>query len=164
MRPSSFIPFKPASSFQKPAKGAADFLRAHDKMAALLPAITRMAALQKDCAATLPAMFAHCAVLQFEDSQLVLAVPNAALVTRMKQQLPKLQDELHVRGWQVNAIRLKVQVSKIPSKSITSSNLTLPNLALSAFQELENSLEDSPRNQTLKNALKTMMQHQQEGR
>jgi hypothetical protein len=161
MRPSSFIPFKPTSSFQKPAKGAADFLRAHDKMAALLPAITRMAALQKDCAATLPAMFAHCAVLQFEDNQLVLAVPNAALVTRMKQQLPKLQDELQVRGWQVNAIRLKVQVSKIPSKSTTSSNLELPNLALSAFQELENSLEDSPRNQTLKNALKTMLWHQQ---
>jgi hypothetical protein len=160
MRPSSFIPFQQASSFQKPAKGASEFLRAHDKMAALLPAVTRMAALQKDCAATLPAMFVHCAVLQFEDQQLVLSVPNAALVTRMKQQLPKLQDELLLRGWQVNAIRLKVQVSKTPAKSTPSRRPALPNLALSAFEELNDSLDDSPRNQTLKNALKTMMRHQ----
>jgi hypothetical protein len=159
MRPSSFIPFKQASPFQKPAKGAAEFLHAHDKMAALMPAITRMAALQKDCAATLPAMFAHCAVLQFEANQLVLSVPNAALVTRMKQQLPKLQDELLRRGWQVSAIRLKVQVSKIPEKSNTSSKLVLPNRAVSAFEELADSLENSPRNQQLKEALKTMMRH-----
>lgn len=159
MRPSSFIPFQQAASFQKPAKGAADFLRADDKMAALLPAITRMAALQKDCAATLPSMFAHCAVLQFESGQLVLSVPNAAIGTRLKQQCPKLQDELSQRGWQVNAIRLKVQVSKMPAKSTTSSKLELPNRAISAFEELDKSLEDSPRNQTLKNAVKAMMRH-----
>jgi hypothetical protein len=160
MRPSSFIPFQPATSAQQPAKGATDFLRAHDKMAALLPAVHRMASLQKDCAAILPAMFAHCDVLQFESNQLVLSVPNAALLTRMKQQLPKLQDELLQRGWQVNAIRLKVQVGKIPAKSTTSVKAVMPNLAISAFEELTNTLEDTPRNQTLKNALENMMRRQ----
>ncbi|HTH44492.1 MAG TPA: DciA family protein [Oxalicibacterium sp.] len=159
MRPSSFIPFQQTASAPQSAKGAADFLRAHDKMAALLPAVTRMAALQKDCANLLPAMFAHCAVLQFETEQLVLSVPNAALATRLKQQLPKLQEQLLQRGWQVSAIRLKVQVSKTPAKSTTSSTLVLPAKAISAFEELSEALDDTPRNQALKNALKTMTRH-----
>lgn len=160
MRPSSFTPFKQNTSAPKSAKGAAEFLRSHDKMAALLPSITRMAALQRDCAAALPAMFSHCSVLQFEADQLVLSVPNAALAARLKQQSLKLQDELLQRGWQVNSIRLKVQVGKTPAKSTTSSNLTLPNQAISAFTELSAALEDTPRNQALKNALASMMQHQ----
>ncbi|ABR91790.1 Uncharacterized conserved protein [Janthinobacterium sp. Marseille] len=158
MRPSSFIPFKQSTTPQKSAKGAAEFLRSHDKLAALLPAVTRMASLQKDCAAALPAMFAHCAVLQFEANQLVLSTPNAALAARLKQQLPKLQDELLQRGWQVNAIRLKVQVAKTLIKSTASKQLVLPDRALSAFAELGAALDDSPRNQALKAALGTMMQ------
>lgn len=157
MRPPSFTPFRHNIIPQKTAKGAAEFLRSHDRMAALLPAVTRMTALQKDCAETLPAMFVHCAVLQFEAEQLVLSTPNAALATKLKQQLPKLQDALLQRGWQVNAIRLKVQVSKTPAKSTTSRKLTLPTRAISAFVELNEALDDSPRNQTLKSALAAMM-------
>lgn len=164
MRPSSFTPFKQNTISQKTAKGAAEFLRSHDKLAALLPAITRMGALQKDCAAALPAMFAHCAVLQFEADQLVLSTPNAALAARLKQQLPKLQDELLQRGWQVNAIRLKVQVGKTSVKSTTSNQLTLPHQAISAFTELSESLDDSPRNKTLKAALGSMMQRHRNAR
>ncbi|MNR80556.1 hypothetical protein D3C72_112810 [compost metagenome] len=158
MRPSSFIPFKQSSTAPKSAKGAAEFLRSHDKLAALLPTVTRMASLQKDCAAALPAMFAHCAVLQFEANQLVLSTPNAALAARLKQQLPKLQDELLQRGWQVNAIRLKVQVAKSLIKSTASKQLVLPQQALSAFAELNGALDDTPQNQTLKAALAAMMQ------
>jgi hypothetical protein len=133
-------------------------LRSHDKLAALLPTIARMAALQKDCAAALPAMFTHCAVLQFAADQMVLSAPNAALAARLKQQLPKLQDELQQRGWQVNAIRLKVQVSNISVKSIVPRQLTLPSQAISAFAELSEALDDTPRNKTLKDALGSMMQ------
>jgi hypothetical protein len=159
MRPSSFIPYKQTASAPQSTKGAADFLRAHDKMAALLPAVTRMAALQKDCASILPAMLAHCAVLQFETGQLVLSVPTAALATRLKQQSPKLQEQLLQRGWQVSAIRLKVQVSKTSAKSTTSAKPVLPPLAVSAFEELADALDDSPRNQALKRALETMARH-----
>lgn len=159
MHPSSFTPFKPSTSSSKPAKGAAEFLRSHDKLAMLLPAVARMASLQKDCAAALPALFSQCDVLQFEASQLVLSVPNAALAARLKQQLPKLQDELLQRGWQVSAIRLKVQVGKIPAKSKTSVKPELPAKAVSAFAELDAALDDSPRNRTLKAAVAMMVKH-----
>lgn len=143
----------------KSAKGAADFLRSHDKMAALMPAITRMAALQKDCAEILPTMFIHCSILQFEAEQLVLSIPNAALATRLKQQCPKLQTLLLQRGWQISAIRLKVQVDKTPIKSTTSRQLSLPQQAVSAFDALSKTLEDSPANQALKKALNNLARH-----
>lgn len=139
------------------AKGAADFLRTHDKLAALLPAVTRMAALQKDCAAALPAMFDACAVLQFESNQLVLAIPNAALATKLKQQLPKLQDCLLKRGWQVNAIRLKVQVSNLIEKTVLAKQISLPMQAISALADLDQGLENSPRNEALKMAISVML-------
>lgn len=140
-----------------------EFLRAHDKLAALMPLASRMAALQKDCATALPAMFAQCAVLQFEAGQLVIAVPNTALAARLKQQLPKFQDELLRRGWQVTAIRLKVQVAKVPEKSRTSAKNPLSSNALTAFEKLNASLDDSPRNQSLKAALSALTRHQRGG-
>ena len=155
-RSSSFIPYRP-NARPKTAKGAADFLQSHDKMAALLPTVTRMAALQKDCAATLPVMFDACTVLQFESDQLVLSTPNASLAAKLKQQLPKLQEGLQKRGWQVNAIRLKVQVTKIVDNSIKTKQLMLPKQAVSALAELGNTLENSPRNDALKAALSTMV-------
>ena len=158
MHPSSFTPYQQGTRPTRTAKGAADFLRAHDKMASILPTVTRMAALQKDCAATLPTMFDACAVLLFEAGQLVLSTPNAALAAKLKQQLPKLQDSLLKRGWQVSAIRLKVQVTKNHDKSIPSKRLSLPAQAVSALAALGNTLEDSPRNEALKAALNAMVQ------
>src|SRR3990167_4467553 len=108
------------------ARGATDFLRANEKMAAILPAVTRMAAMQKDCAAALPAMFNDCAVLQFTSDRLLLATPNAAVAAKLKQQLPKLQDFLIKRGWQVSAICLKVQAGKNIEKTSHPKQLTLP--------------------------------------
>lgn len=139
------------------AIGAVDFLHAHDKMAALLPALTRMIALQKDCAKTLPAMFATCGVLQFEAGQLVLSTPTTALAAKLKQQLPNLQEKLQGLGWQVNAIRLKVQVSESLEKSTPSKQLSLSPKAISAFADLGDTLEESPRNEALKAALKAMV-------
>ncbi|MBS0307872.1 MAG: hypothetical protein JSS58_02770, partial [Proteobacteria bacterium] len=79
-------------------------------MRTLLPTVTRMAALQKSCETALPVLFESCSVVQYDADQLVLACPNAALASKLKQQLPKLQCDLIRQGWQVNAIRLKVQV------------------------------------------------------
>jgi len=160
MRPPSFIPYQQGTHQAKTAKGAADFLRAHDKMASILPAVTRMAALQKDCAATLPAMFASCVVLSFENDQLVLAVPNAALASKLKQQLPKLQDNLCKRGWQVIAIRLKVQVIQGIEKTEPIKQIQLSTQAIDAFKTLETNLETSPQNNALKAALRNMIMRQ----
>jgi len=146
-----------AAGSSRTAKGVADFLRTHDRMSALLPTVARMAALQKDCAALLPVMFESCAVLQFDADQLTLATPNAALATKLKQQLPKLQDGLLKRGWQVSAIRLKVQVSNNHEKVNASKTLTLPVQAVSALATLREELEETPRNAALKEAIRQML-------
>ncbi|OEZ62534.1 hypothetical protein DUGA6_13210 [Duganella sp. HH105] len=137
--------------------GATDFLRRDDKMAALLPAIERMASLQKDCAAALPAMFKYCEILAFEDGQLTLSLPNAALAAKLKQQLPKLQDTLARRGWQVHGVKLKVQMSKPAEIKEQMRALSLTEAAVTAFDELGDALEDTPQNATLIAALKAMV-------
>lgn len=156
-RPTNFIPHPSGNRTAKTVKDAADFLRAHDRMAAILPAVTRLAALQKDCAALFPTMFETCSVLHFDAGQLILATPNAALAARLKQQLPKLQDGLLQRGWQVNAIRIKLQVAQPRPAAPAAKQLALPQQALASLASLGNTLEDTPRNQALKNALAAMV-------
>ena len=126
-------------------------------MATLLPAVMRLAALQEECSAVLPALFDTCSVMRFDGDQLTIGVPNAALAAKLKQQLPKLQEHLLQRGWQVNAIRIKVQVGKIGEKAIRRKELEMPNKALSAFENLRDSLDKSSGNQSLKAALDNML-------
>ena len=116
-----------------------------------------MVALQKACAVALPAMFGACAVVQFDLNQLVLSTPNAALASKLKQQLPKLQESLQLQGWQVNAIRLKVQVARTNPRAIRPAPPDLPPIATSAFAALGAALPDSPRNQALKAAIDAMV-------
>jgi len=110
-----------------------------------------------------PALFDACSVMQFESGNVVLSAPNAALATKLKQQLPKLQDHLVKRGWQVSAIRIKVQVGKIVEKKSLPKQLTLPAQALSALDSLNSALEDSAQNQALKNALTAMLERHRKG-
>jgi hypothetical protein len=147
-----------------PVTGVTDFLRAHDKMATLLPAVMRINTVQKDCSALLPALFDACSVIQFEAEHLVLATPNAALATKLKQQLPKLQDGLLKRGWQVSAIRIKVQVSKFSEKVSPPKQVVLSAQGLSALAMLNESLENSPHNQALKAALSNMLKRHAKAR
>jgi len=44
-----------------------------------------------------------------EDGTWCLLVPNGAAAAKLRQLLPALQAHLRSKGWQVNAIRLKVQ-------------------------------------------------------
>ena len=151
----------PAQGPSKSTQGVTDFLRANDRIAALLPAVARNAALQKDCAAVLPVLFEACSVLHFDAAQLTVASPSSALAAKLKQQLPKLQDALTGRGWQVSVIRIKVQPSKISAKTPPAKQLVMPSSAVSALAELHHSLEDSPSNQDLKAALSTLLQRHQ---
>jgi hypothetical protein len=161
MRSSSTRSFQSGSrsprNKQSSTQGIVDFLRAHDRMAALLPAVARMASLQKDCAAILPALFETCSVMQYEAGQLVLATPNNALAARLKQQLTKLQDGLLNRGWQVSAIKIKVQVGNISEKTTQKKQIVLSSQALGALETLNKSLESSPGNTALKAAISTML-------
>jgi hypothetical protein len=156
MEPSSRPPFRININRGKKlfeASGVASFLAANDKISPLLPTIKRNASLQKECGAILPAIFDGCEVLQIADEQLTLSTPNAALASKLKQQLPKLQLQLQQRGWQINAIRIKVQVKKMAEKPLAVKQLVLSDPAIRAFGELENTLEDIPQNDALRAAL-----------
>jgi hypothetical protein len=152
-----FPSFQAGARSGQTSRGVSDFLRGNDKMAALLPTVARLNAIQQDCSAILPALFDACSVLSFEAAQLVLAAPNAAFAAKLKQQLPKLQDGLLKRGWQVNAIRLKVQVRRPSEKIKPTKQLVLPQNALYALSSLQDALDDTPRNQELKAALDAMI-------
>jgi hypothetical protein len=132
-----------------------DFLRKNDRVASLLPTAMRMAGLQRDCAAALPA-FANTDVLSYQDAALVLAVPSSAVAARLKQQLPKLQATLQQRGWQVESVRLKVQVTRAMPQEIERRSLELPPSAVQAFEELGEALEDTPQNSALVAAIRAL--------
>ncbi|MFT5644578.1 MAG: hypothetical protein ACI83P_002135 [Janthinobacterium sp.] len=142
--------------------GAVSYLSGAGPMAALMPAVTRMAALQKDCATALPAMFSQCDILQFEAGQLVLATPNAALAAKLKQQLPKLQADLSARGWKVDAIKLKVQVTRSLAPIVHTHALVLPHKAMQALSELGDALDASSANSPLAAALRLLVRHHKE--
>jgi len=142
---------------------ATEFLRANDRMASLLPTAMRMASLQQDCASALPAMFANCDVLSFQDAVLVLAVPSSAVAARLKQQLPKLQAKLQQRGWQVESIRIKVQVTRAMPQQVQMRTLELPPTAVQAFEELGETLPDTPQNAGLLAAIRSLAAKRRQG-
>jgi hypothetical protein len=141
------------------AHDAASYLGANEKMAALLPAVKRMTQLQKACAAILPEMFGYCEVLQCNADQLVLGVPNASVAAKLKNRLPKLQEALANQGWQLSAIRLKIQVgANLPPAPAPARQLRLPQQAVSALASLGGTLEDSPRNAALRSAITALLE------
>ena len=148
----------PVARNNRAATNAVDSLRTNENMAALMPAVMRMAAIQRDCAAALSGMFGSCAVLRFDSGQLVLATANAAMAARLKQQLPNLQDSLCTSGWEVSAIRLKVQPAKNHLESRRSSKQDLPPQALDAFAALEKSLDKTHSSEALRAAINAMME------
>ncbi|KQQ91786.1 DciA family protein [Massilia sp. Leaf139] len=135
---------------------ATSFLRSNERMASLLPAAMRMADLQRDVGMALPAIAGNCDVLSFQEGVLTLAVPSSAVAARLKQQLPKLQSTLLARGWQVNATRLKVQVTRAMPQRVETRVLELPPTAVDAFEELGESLPDTPQNAALVAAVKRL--------
>jgi hypothetical protein len=120
-----------------------------------------MGTLQQSVAANLPAMFAACQILQFEAGVLVMSAPNAALAARLKQQTPRLQDRLLKDGWQVNSIRIKVQVGRMAPPPPPKRVLELTENALSSFAELSSTLARDPRSQGLKDAIDAMIRRRQ---
>jgi|SRR5450830_1048914 len=140
------------------AVGATDFLRRSDRLAALLPAVQRMAKLQQDCAAVLPTAFSFCEILSCEDGVLVLSTPNASVAAKLKQQLPKLQEALARKGWQIETVKLKVQMMRAMSTPpVERRQLLLPETAVNSFEELSQTLEQTKQNASLIAALKNLV-------
>lgn len=143
---------------KRAATSAVDSLRMHENMAALMPAVMRMAAIQRDCKAILPDMFGSCTVLRLDSDRLVLSAPNAAMAARLKQKLPNLQDALIVAGWQVSAIQLKVQPNANRSEPRRVEKDGLPEKAVAAFSALASAIGESPRDEALRSAVQTLVQ------
>ena len=84
-----------------------------------------------------------------------IAVPNAALATRIRQILPKLQAGLREKSWPVDAIRIKVQMmsgeDRVPNRP--AAQAALPTHAVQAFAGLAQSLEAGP----LRDALQSLV-------
>lgn len=140
------------------AKGAADFLYSHERMAAIVPAVSRIVALRKDCSAILPAIFPHCDVLRYESDQLLLGAPNAALASRLRQQLPQLRDALLKRGWKVDTIRIKLRFPHAAESAAKSKQLALPSQALAAFAQLSRSLDSGRADAGLREAVARLVE------
>ncbi|WP_308601808.1 hypothetical protein [Massilia sp. Dwa41.01b] len=94
---------------------------------------------------------------------LVLTVPSSAVAARLKQQLPKLQSTLLGRGWQVSSTRLKVQVTRAMPERVETRVLELPPTAVDAFEELGESLPETPQNAALVAAIKRLAARRRAG-
>jgi len=159
-RPSSSL--SSAAASHPICTAAADFLRGDAKMAGILPAARRLMALQKECEQTFPEMFKACSALRLEEGQLTVSAPNAASAARFKQKLPFLQDKLNQAGWNINSIRVKVQMTQPGAKPHTMPEKLLSREALSALSVLSSELSSST-NDPLKKALADMInRHRQE--
>lgn len=131
------------------------------EIAHLWPAIGNINRLQKQCIQLLPQLFKFCQVLHLDNEQLVISVPSAAMATKLKQQLPKLQDGLQKIGWQISAIRIKVQVSPVTLEKVTEKQNHFSQQALNAFASLEKNLTQSHANQDLVDAVKNLLKRHQ---
>lgn len=149
--------FTPASrpAHRPTTREASSFLRSDQVMAGLLPTLEKMAALQTDAERLLPGVFTACRILQLREGQLHIAVPNAALATRLRQMLPKLQAGLRDKGWPVDGIRIKVQMMSGENRGPDrpTAQAVLSTHAVQAFAELAQSLEASP----LRDALQSLV-------
>ena len=74
-----------------------EYLRSDDKLGSLLPTVEQVVQLQAACEQQLPSLFNSCQVMQLREGTLHISAPNAALATRLRQVLPKLQQGLRER-------------------------------------------------------------------
>lgn len=137
---------------------ATDFLRSNDRLAALMPTALRVGNLQRDVKAILPPMYAGCDVLSFQEATLTLAVPSSAVAAKLKQQVPKLQAGLQKKGWQVDNVRIKIQMRpNVPVREEPKpSTLTLPLMAVEAFEQLGETLPETQQNAALIAAIRRL--------
>ncbi|WP_374582550.1 DciA family protein [Pseudoduganella sp.] len=137
---------------------ATNFLQGNATLARLLPAVQRMANLQRDCQEVLPAAFKHCEIFAFDGAELTLAVPNTALAAKLKQQVPALLQTLNGKGWQINNIRFRVQMPKgLAHARPSGEGLKLPETAVNSFDELSQKLEPTAANEPLIEAMKRLV-------
>jgi hypothetical protein len=142
---------------KKPSRSSEVNTFLQSELAHLWPAIANTTALQKECVAALPQLFCFCSVLHLDAEKLVIAAPNAALASKLKQQLPKLQTALQKAGWQIEAIRIKVQANQLFPAEPVQKQCQFSESAFDAFDALEKNLASDNHNAELLEALRTLL-------
>lgn len=83
-------------------------------------------------------------VVNFKDSQLVLAAPNSAAAAKLKLLAPALARFLSERRWQVNSVSVRVQPSTARAAAPGRKDVHLSTPAIQALQQLHSSMRPSP--------------------
>jgi hypothetical protein len=83
-------------------------------------------------------------VVNFKDSQLMLAAPNSAAAAKLKLLAPALARFLTERRWQVNSVSVRVQPSTARSTAPARRDVQFSTSALQALQALHDSMRPSP--------------------
>lgn len=157
-RPTNFTPAQRPQ--QRPyAREATEFLQSTDGLGSLLSTVETLARLQADCERFLPPALSSCKVLKLHENILQVAVPNAAVATRLRHSLPGLTKSLRERGWAVDTIKVNVKTISEPRSSLRTYDRAppLPELALQSFAELAHAIEITPRNADLLSALDNLL-------
>ena len=88
-------------------------------------------------------------VVNFKDSQLVLAAPNSAAAAKLKLLAPALARFLTERRWQVNSVSVRVQPSSARAAAPAHQSVEFSTSALQALHELHETMRPSPAREAL---------------
>lgn len=92
--------------------------------------------IRNDCNHLLPGWFVNCRITNLKNGTLSISVPNQALAARLRQRIPFLQNQLSMKGWSIDTIRVKVLITppEVTEKPVPKK--TLPPKARESFSEL----------------------------
>ena len=93
-------------------------------------------------------------VVNFKDSQLVLAAPNSAAAAKLKLLAPALARFLLERRWQVNSVSVRVQPSASRAAAAARGDVQFSTSALRALRELHATMRPSPARDALERLLR----------
>jgi hypothetical protein len=124
----------------------------------IVPAALRLLDIEQHLRDLLPSALAGAVnVCQLHDGELLLSIQSAALATKLRQALPRLQEGLTGRGWKVSSILLTVQ----PAISANESGIYrkseaargIPRQALVAWSEILGTMPEGELSRAVENLL-----------
>ncbi|AKJ69967.3 hypothetical protein ABW99_18920 [Pandoraea thiooxydans] len=138
------------------ARPLSDLLSQTEAAGSLMATARQLAQLERDLRRLLPpALAANVTVVPPREGTVVLLVAHNALAARLRQQAPSLLDRLRQKGWQLEAVRIRVSLKKIeePAKPVKEAHLSRQ--GLSSLRALRDTLPASP----LRDALDKLVTH-----